>query len=171
MRWSAWIVLHATFVERGLCPVNYLKTVKMDLPYARYLAIAIYPVRGHFYCRWCKGAGAPMWRSRARCDRAVGYMRDMSLATAKTTTVCKGLELFASVTELYADMYVARDLTNKVKWWGSLFEAVPQTRRYPYIASIRLIPRQAMEIDVSPWWLLISVSYMLRLRNILDSEL
>jgi hypothetical protein len=50
-----------------------------------------------------------------RADRAVGYMRDMSLATAKTTTVCKGLELFASVTELYADMYVARDLTNKVK--------------------------------------------------------
>ncbi|KAF1992816.1 Ent-kaurene synthase [Amniculicola lignicola CBS 123094] len=41
--------------------------------------------------------------------------QDCGTATARNDTLCKGLALFAYVTELYADMYVAKDLTNEAR--------------------------------------------------------
>ncbi|KAF1964405.1 hypothetical protein BU23DRAFT_631876 [Bimuria novae-zelandiae CBS 107.79] len=43
-------------------------------------------------------------------DRGYG----MNLAKSDLAIICKGMELFASATKLYADIYVARDLTNKI---------------------------------------------------------
>ncbi|KAF2451161.1 Ent-kaurene synthase [Karstenula rhodostoma CBS 690.94] len=46
---------------------------------------------------------------------SIGKGCGTTLAKADVATICAGIEMFTSVTELYADMYLARDLTSQAR--------------------------------------------------------